>query len=83
MRDKYIEVMTAHEYRYLTTRNKKQIAQELHALRYEVAREVIEEFVEAEFASVTIQRGTSLGWFKAWLAEQGETITIDLLRRDE
>jgi len=74
--DKYIDVLTAHEYRYLTTRNKKQIAQELHALRYEIAREVFEEYwqdIDEGYKDITLHK---------WLNEQ-ETITIDLLRRDD
>jgi len=53
------------------------IADELHAMRYEVARQVYMEF-KNETWEVDVDMG-----FINWLAEQGETITIDLLRRDK
>ena len=46
-------------------------AQELHALRYDIASELYTEFMAQYFAEV---RGNAD--FRDWLSDQGETITI-------
>ena len=52
----------------------KDIAQELHALRYEVARQVIEEY-KVEFPN-SFDCHEVADDIINWLALQGETITI-------
>ena len=63
-------------------------AKEIYALRYDMARELWEEYLEAQKRWYSgedypfKEAGYSFSDFPDWIAEQGETITIDLLRRD-
>ena len=73
MQDKYIGILNKHICVdcLIEKRHKEAIAQELHALRYEVTRQVVRECWE--------DMETNCVCFNDiidWLADQGETITI-------
>ena len=76
MQDKYIGILRNNNFSITTS---ELIAQELHALRYEVARQVVEEY----YAQAIKKSSYSKTFWKRQrvlaidcLSEQGETITI-------
>ena len=81
--DKYISILKKYWPEAFMPNEIKAIdlsAQELHALRYEVARQVVSEY--KDYCESTMTRKRKRGQlvlpvdFDDWLAEQGETITI-------
>ena len=79
--DKYIEILTSAVSRTYDSMDDviysydiEGLAQELHALRYEVARQVWEEY--QRYRVDCTRDGFETLSFDDWLADQGETITI-------